>query len=116
MTQDIIYNYFDGNGNKFIVKRTSLEYIPVKPINSSSGLYDGGKHVIKEISQIKYNKIESAILDGLRNKESHIKDRVKGSGMIIINSKLEKETSILKPHSDNLIKIEKVLNEVIKYR
>ena len=114
MTRDIVYNYIDGNGNKFIIKRNSIEYIPVKPIFSSSGIYDGGEHAIKEISQVIYDKIELVILNGLKNKESHTKDRVKGSGMIVINNKSEKEISILKPYSDNLTKIEKMLNDTVK--
>ncbi|GAG85526.1 unnamed protein product [marine sediment metagenome] len=52
-----IYNYLDGNGNKYIISNELIEYIPVKPFFSSSGVYNGGDYIKKEISEIQYNKL-----------------------------------------------------------
>ncbi|MFW9877172.1 MAG: hypothetical protein ACFFG0_29125 [Candidatus Thorarchaeota archaeon] len=49
-----ILRYLDGNGNEYIINEKSkiiIEYIPVKPIFSSSGLYNGGDYVKKEINK-----------------------------------------------------------------
>src|SRR6186713_2728744 len=38
----ISYQYADGSANVYIIKPDSLEYIPVKPEESSTGFYSGG--------------------------------------------------------------------------
>ena len=73
MKQETVYNYIDGNGNKYVIETTSIEYKPVKPVLSSSGLYDGGDYLKKTISKIQFDEIISVINEGVRNKEDHIK-------------------------------------------
>ncbi|MHA2325504.1 MAG: hypothetical protein ACXACB_08890, partial [Promethearchaeota archaeon] len=83
-----IFEYADGNNNQYIItseKKKTIEYIPVKPIHSSSGIYDGGKYVKKEINNLQFEEIMSLLSNAIINKEIHIKDRVKMSGMIIIS-------------------------------
>ncbi len=112
-----IYKYYDGSGNAYIIKykeKIFIEYIPIKPTFSSSGFYNGGNYVKKEISKAKFNKIMSIINEGLSNKESHIKNRVKMSGMITIQEKNKEKTCILSPNSKILIIIEKQLQDLIK--
>ncbi len=53
-------DYGDGNGNQYIIEQDSIEYIPVKPKFSSSGIYDGGDHVktnsrFKDSRKVKFN-------------------------------------------------------------
>ncbi len=106
------FKYLDGNGNTYIIKNEGkkiIEYVPLKPALSSSGYYDGGDYIKTEISELQYNKILSIINEAIRNKESHIKNRVKMSGMI----KKEKKTYILRPNSKELNKIEKTLKETL---
>jgi len=50
-------NYVDGNGNQYIIEQDGIEYNPVKPKFSSSGVYDGGNHVKKKITQHQYSEI-----------------------------------------------------------
>ena len=69
------FKYLDRNGNTYIIKNEGkkfIEYIPMKPTLSSSGEYDGGNYIKKEISDLQYNKILSIINEAIRNKESHI--------------------------------------------
>ena len=87
----ITINYGDGNGNQYIIEQDSIKYNPVKPKFSSSGIYDGGDHVKKKITQHQYNKIASIFKEAIANEASHIKNRVKMSGVI---TKSEWESSL----------------------
>ena len=49
----------------------------------------------------------------IRNKESHIKNRVKGSGMITTKENEDEKVYIIAPNSKELFKIEEILKDVI---
>ena len=109
--------YLDGSGNEFIIKKTpkiTIEYNPVKPLQSSSGIYDGGEYVIKEISKLQYNKIISTLREAIENRDIYINDRVKGSGMIILQEEDKENVYILEPGSKEIDIIEKSLHDVIQ--
>ncbi len=108
-----IYNYLDENGNKYIISNKSIEYIPVKPSFSSSGVYNGGKYVNKELNKIQYDWIISNLNFAIKNKNIHIKDRVKTSGLIIIRDKNKEDSYVLSPDSEEKHKIESLLQEII---
>jgi len=107
-------NYGDGNGNQYIIEQNNIEYNPVKPKNSSSGIYDGGDHVKKKITQQQYNEIASIFKKAIGNKASHIKNRVKMSGVITIREGNALKSCILSPNSEELNEIEKILKDIIK--
>jgi LEA14-like dessication related protein len=107
-------NYGDGNGNQYIIEQESVEYTPVKPKFSSSGIYDGGDHVKKLITQLQYDKITSIFKKAIANKASHIKNRVKMSGAITIKEGNTVNSCILSPNSEELNEIEKILKDIIK--
>ncbi|MFX0189081.1 MAG: hypothetical protein ACFE8A_15255 [Candidatus Hodarchaeota archaeon] len=109
-----IYKYHDGSGNTYIIKSEFIEYRPIKPSISSSGFYDGGNYIKKQIRKLQYNKIILILKEAIRNKEIHIKNRVKMSSMIIIQEKFNREIYILNPNSKELFKIEKMLQDIIK--
>ena len=109
--------YLDGSGNEFIIKKTpkvTIEYIPVKPLQSSSGIYDGGEYVKKEISELQYNKIISTLRQAIENRDIYINDRVKGSGMIILQEEKKEIVYILEPGSKEINNIEKTLHDIIQ--
>jgi len=111
-----MYEYIDGNGNKYIIKNEDkliLEYIPIKPELSSSGVYSGGDYIRKEISRQELNKLESIFNQAVNKKEIHIKKRLKMSGMIIIQGINKKKTYIIGPNSKELSEIEKILRSMI---
>jgi len=107
-------NYSDGNGNQYIIEKESIEYNPVKPKFSSSGIYDGGDHLKKVITQQQYNKIVSIFKIAFANKASHIKNRVKMSGVITIQEGTAVKSCILNSNSEELDEIEKILKDIIK--
>ncbi|MHA1930985.1 MAG: hypothetical protein ACW96X_00500 [Promethearchaeota archaeon] len=112
-----ICRYLDGSGNEYIIHSElnfTIEYNPVKPLHSSSGIYDGGEHVKKEISKLQYNSIISALEKAIENRDIYINDRVKGSGMIILQKKDKEDVYILEPGSKEIDIIEKILLEIIQ--
>ena len=107
-------NYGDGNGNQYIIEQDSIEYNPVKPKFSSSGIYDGGDHIKKKITQHQYDKIALIFKEAIANEASHIKNRVKMSGAITIQEGNAVKSCILNPNSEELNEIEKILKDIIK--
>jgi hypothetical protein len=107
-------DFGDGNGNQYIIEQGSIEYNPIKPKFSSSGIYDGGDHVKKNITQQQYNKIASIFKKAITNEESHIKNRVKLSGVITLQEGKVVKSCILSPNSEELREIEKILKNTIK--
>ena len=114
--QKEIYEYADGSGNRYVIKKDLkmfIEYIPIKPHLSSSGFYDGGDYKKKEITKHDFNKISSIFKETLRNKENHIESRIKTSGLLTLQKDDKKEICILKPNSKDLIEIEKLLQDIL---
>jgi len=109
-----LINYGDGNGNQYIIEQDSIEYNPVKPKFSSSGIYDGGEYVKKSISQQQYDKIASIFKEAIANEASHIKNRVKMSGVITIQEGNNVKSCILSPNSEEAKEIEKIVKDIIK--
>jgi len=108
-----IYNYLDGNGNKYIINNEFIEYIPVKPSISSSGVYNGGNYIKKELSKMQYDQLASTLNLAIKNNKIHIKNRVKMSGMIVIQEKIKDKAYILSPDSKETQKIENILHDII---
>ena len=112
-----MYEYIDGNGNKYLITiegKKIIEYIPVKPHLSSSGVYDGGEYMKKELSNQEWDNLILSFNQAVSNKESHIKNRVKKSGMVIIKDKNVKKSCILKPNSKKLLEIEILLQSIFE--
>ena len=111
-----ICRYLDGSGNEYIINnevKITIEYNPVKPLQSSSGIYDGGDYIKKEISELHYNNIISTLREAIENRNIYINDRVKGSGMIILQEENKEIVYILEPGSKEIEIIEKSLRDSI---
>ncbi|MHA1884309.1 MAG: hypothetical protein ACXAAI_05385 [Promethearchaeota archaeon] len=112
-----IYRYIDGNNNEYVIKgdpQMSVEYNPVKPQYSSSGIYDGGEHKKIKITNQQYNELITVLNETAAKKKIHMRDRVKLSGMIIIQKKGAQLEFIIKPHSREMDIIEEQLKSVMK--
>jgi hypothetical protein len=107
--------YADGSGNTYIitdVKGKVIEYLPVKPATSSSGVYDGGKHVKKALSEASYSRICTSIMAALNTPLIHAEHRVMGSGLITIVDKGNERSCILKPAATERGTIELLLKDL----
>ena len=112
----MIITYADGCGNSVVIsgtRRKVIEYIPVKPETSSSGVYDGGNHVKKEIDDVLFTRIQSSITEAINNSTIQIKNRVMGSGMITMGDRGKVISCILQPGSPEQRKIETLLKDII---
>ena len=112
----MIITYADGSGNAFVINGTRqkvIEYTPVKPEFSSSGVYDGGTCMKKEIDEILFMQIRTCVMDAMSNPSIQIKNRVMGSGLIIMKDRGKVISCILQPSSPEQRKIETLLKEII---
>lgn len=112
MMSSVVYSYADGSGNHYVFEggeRYTFEYDPVKPAESSSGYYDGGDYVKKEISQAEYERIAAIFSRAFAEKESHIENRVMLSGLFIIKEGSEVRRCIHAPDSALKAEFEELL-------
>jgi hypothetical protein len=108
------YTYVDGSANSYEVTPTSVQYIPIKPENSSSGTYDGGEERTVAIDSATFSGIDSLFTDAIKDTSSHIKNRIKGSGMILYFDSGTEKSIILRSGSKSKNNLEQVLSLLIK--
>ncbi len=111
------YRYADGNGNSFIVTpggNNYLEYKPVTREESSSGEYDGGKPVRREISAGELARIKTLIDAATSNKSEHIENRVKGSGLISVSGASGSNTYLIRGNSKEVAELENYLRTLLQ--
>ncbi|HMG92493.1 MAG TPA: hypothetical protein VK589_20685 [Chryseolinea sp.] len=113
MNKSTVYEYADGNGNTYRIQASSLEYVPVKKEESSSGMYSGGEARTVAINAEQYRDISALIESALNNTGIHINDRVMMSGVVRAISSQNTRSCIIKPGSDELIGIEQALAEMM---
>jgi hypothetical protein len=109
----IIYRYADGSGNTYIINKNTIEYVPVKPPFSSSGIYNGGEHIKKSITAGEYDSIAGLLNSALANTEVHIDNRPMGSGYIEIEKDKSITKVIIRPASEEQDAIEAMLKKII---
>ena len=108
-----VYIYGDGSANVYKVTSTTIEYNPVKPKYSSSGFYDGGTAVLKDITPVEYAEIGQLMEKALTNKIDHIENRTKGSGSVTIRTASSSTNFILAYGSKTQQELEVVLKRLI---
>lgn len=113
MTQPSHYTYADGSANFYILTPSSLEYKPVKPEESSSGLYNGGEPKKITITAEQFTSACEKLEAAINNSEVHIKDRIKMSGAISVSDGHNTKMYIILPSCSEQIEIEKILKEMI---
>ncbi len=77
-------DYLDGNGNKYSITPVSIIYDPITAAESSTGMYDGGEPYTISISVIEFEILQETAMNCINKKEGIIENRIKGSGMLII--------------------------------
>ncbi len=112
MKQTITYEYADGSANLYLLTETTLEYLPVKPEESSTGMYSGGDPKTVTVTPAEYNELKDLLDEALEKTSIHIPDRIKTSGMISRMGSTKKQC-IIKPYCEEMKAIEGTLKKVL---
>jgi hypothetical protein len=91
----------------------TLEYDPVTPEESSTGMYSGGDPVTVSITSEQFESIRNLIHGAISNQAVHIKDRIKTSGAIDLVEGQTHKHVILDPKCAEKAAIENLLKKVI---
>lgn len=69
--------YLDYNNNQYDVYPNTIKYKPVKPIESSSGVYSGGEYKEAGITDSQFKETSERVLAISDNKDIHLFQRQK---------------------------------------
>lgn len=107
------YQYADGSANVYRITSDSLEYVPVKPEESSTGMYSGGEPKKVALTPEEFRTIRYLLEVAKDKHEIHITDRIKTSGMITTYSGNKRTNFILRPGCDEINVIEHELKKLL---
>jgi hypothetical protein len=116
MTASEDYFILDGNANLYRINSTdlSIEYTPVRPEQSSSGLYSGGEYCKKTITTEQYSILSQKVQGIVHNKKLRIQDRVKGSFSITIKKGKKEERFLIAKGGEEILALESYLKALIQ--
>jgi len=106
------FRYADGSGNVYRISGPdpyTFRYVPIKPHESSSGTYDGGKEVNKEITQSDFDQVAQLFSEAFGKYADLEMKREMGSGMLSSNVDGESQRLILPMRNEDKQGIEKLL-------
>lgn len=106
--------YADGSANRYVISSTQLNYIPVKPEESSTGMYSGGEPATVTINAQQYAALKTLFEKALAQTDQQITDRIKTSGLVAIQNGTERREAILKPGSPIFIELEAELKKTVE--
>lgn len=112
-TTDTTYTYYDAARNKYVLRGDTLEYTPVKPAESSSGIYDGGNYVKIKISGSDKNNIVFLFIKGKASKKAQTKKNIKPNAFVEIEGANRNENFILKAASSINIELKNLLQQLL---
>jgi hypothetical protein len=101
--------YADGSANRYEISAIELRYIPVKPEESSTGMYSGGEPARIALNEEQYIQLKNLFEAAIAQTDQQIPDRIKTSGLVVVGEK----QVILKPESAIKGEIENKLNELL---
>jgi len=91
--------YADGSGNAYLLRGAELEYVPVTPARSSSGVYDGGAPWRRSLAPEQVDALWAAAEAADRAQAAHLERRVMGSGQVTLRRGDEVRQLVLAPGS-----------------
>lgn len=111
-----LYRYTDGNNNVYAIYSFQIVYEPVQPLQSSSGVYSGGKPKIKGITENEFSRLKELLHQGMDAVGEQTDTRPMGSGTIHQKPEEGKEPRlwVLKPDSPIKARIEEYLGELMQ--
>ncbi|TXI69480.1 MAG: hypothetical protein E6Q41_02515 [Cyclobacteriaceae bacterium] len=101
--------YADGSANRYVISPTQLNYLPVKPEESSTGMYSGGEPATVTITAQQYAGLKTLFEKAIAQTDQHMADRIKTSGVVAVGDK----QVILTPGSAIKAEIENKLKELL---
>jgi hypothetical protein len=113
MNQSPRYHYADGSANVYDVTESSLEYIPVRPEQSSTGMYSGGNPGKISLTTEQFNSIKDLMEVAIRKTDIHIPDRIKTSGLVSRIGGVGDTTVFITGASTEMREIEALLHKLL---
>ena len=110
---DTTYSYYDAARSKYILNGDTIEYIPVKPVESSSGIYDGGQYTKKEIMAADRDKLLFLFKKASTTKKAQTDKYIKPNAVVEIKTGNKKTSFLLKATSPINIEIKLFLQKLI---
>lgn len=107
------YYFSDGSANLYDATESSLEYIPVTPEQSSTGMYSGGKRGKVSLTAEQFNSVKDLMETAIHNQEIHIPDRIKTSGKISRTGGAGDTVVIISGESSEMREIERLLHKLL---
>lgn len=101
--------YADGSANRYVISSTQLNYLPVKPEESSTGMYSGGEPATVTITAQQFAGLKTLFETAMAQTDQQISDRIKTSGLVAVGDK----QVILNPESAIKAEIENKLKELL---
>jgi hypothetical protein len=108
------YTYADGSANRYIITASSLQYIPVKPEESSTGMYSGGDPADVKLTEEQFENLKQLLEKAISATGNHISDRIKMSGEVTRTTASDTVTIILKPGVPEQAALESALKQLLK--
>lgn len=108
------YTYVDQNNNRYYISQFTIDYRPIKPSESSSGVYDGGEEKTVTLSELNYAEIVTLAEQILKNKyHENLKREMLTAVLYSKDQNDNKRSVILKP-SEKRTQFENLLKEALK--
>ncbi len=108
-----MYLYTDQNNNTYTINASEVIYNPIKPIESSSGMYSGGVITKVTITEEEFNKFASLAEELFMIKEFHNLKREMMTS--VLSSKKNKESrNVILKRSEKRSSFEAMLQKIVK--
>lgn len=108
------YTYADGSANRYIITASSLQYLPIKPEESSTGMYSGGDPANVNLTEAQFKSVQQLLEKAISATGNHITDRIKMSGAVTRTTASDTVTIILKPGVPEQAALESALKQLLK--
>jgi hypothetical protein len=112
--KDIVLEYSDGNANIWIIRDDSIFYKPVIPIESSSGIYSGGKIISKKILSKDFKSLLEQFEEIFKNEAIQIPNRVMTSGLLSKSEDGKPVKLVIIKNCPEQERLESILNRNLK--
>ena len=106
------YTFIDGSGNKYTLYNQILSYSPIKPRQSSSGIYDGGDPFERTLSKMDVLKLIDVFERSIWSDQDHSATRLMGCGTLLKELGGQSSSIYIKMNSNSLKEIEEKLASI----